>query len=107
MELLLKHASKKINKFSHVANLLPITKDITFITGKNNKNVNDVIKQIQNFEFVNSVEFIKLYEIDEKNISYTINLKFKNTKNILIEEINKYMDLIIKLIIENGYTVRS
>jgi phenylalanyl-tRNA synthetase beta chain len=72
-----------------------ITKDITFIFNVD-KPLQPLLDQIKALPYVKDFSFIDKYQ-DEKKITYTIRVEFKQEKNITKDEINKYILEIMKL----------
>jgi phenylalanyl-tRNA synthetase beta chain len=106
LEMLLDMYVPPIVRFSLVNNLMPIYKDISLIIHPLEK-ISNLLKAIDNLNFVQSYEFIDRYKIDDEQISYTLRFRFNNVRGLDNRTIDKYLTEIEKQIIENHAALRK
>jgi hypothetical protein len=90
-------------KIIPISNLMPIIKDITFITGV--EQMKRTIDEVSLLEYVEKIEFIDKFTKDGIT-TYTIRFFLKNKDKIENSEIDKYMSTIISIFESNGINIK-
>ncbi|GMO13513.1 MAG: phenylalanine--tRNA ligase subunit beta [Mycoplasmoidaceae bacterium] len=90
-------------KVTPISNLMPIVKDLTFISSTY---MNNAIDEISQLEYVLNIEFIGKFTKDDV-VSYTIRFTLANREKITNIEIDQYMSKIIGIFAQHGINIKK